>query len=185
MVRPIWGRIARFYELGDAVPQRGLLRNTMGRARRCEPSNHGAHGGRRDRRRCRAGVEIAAELAQYVFRRLERRRRRDVEHDIEALVAPREVLAGIIDHLVGTEPAHEVRIAGTANANDVRPQVPRNLDRKVADAPGGAVDQHPLTGDDARLVDPCLQRRAAGDWQRGRAGVVDPVDGSRRSSPPG
>ena len=51
----------------------------------------------------------------------------------------------------------------------------------MADAARGAVDQHPLTGDDARLVDQCLQRRAAGDRQRGGDGVVDPVRNGKQA----
>ncbi len=66
-------------------------------------------------------------------------------------------------------------------ADDVRSEVLRDLDGKVPDAARGTVDQHALTGDDARLVDQCLQRRAAGDRQRGGDGIVDSV-GNRKQA---
>jgi hypothetical protein len=52
----------------------------------------------------RPGIEVAAEFGQYALRRCERRRGRGVEHDIEAFVAHREVLFGVVDHVVGAEP---------------------------------------------------------------------------------
>jgi hypothetical protein len=59
----------------------------------------------------------------------------------------------------------------------------RNLDGEVADAAGGAVDQHALAGDDARLVDqtpaaPCRRRSAA---RRRRLSSIPSGMGSRRS----
>ena len=73
-----------------------------------------------------------------------------------------EVLAAVVDHLVGAERAHEVELAGVVDAGHVRAAPLGELDRERARAAAGAVDQHPAPG-----------RGAVGALQRDRTRLGD------------
>src|SRR5581483_3105294 len=51
---------------------------------------------------------------------------------------------GVVDDLVGAQLLEPGMAAAAGGGEDVRAQVLGELDREVADATGGGVDQHPL-----------------------------------------
>jgi len=126
-------------------------------------------------------VDVAAVGGEHAARRGERRSARGIEHDVEAIAAAREVVARVVDDLVGAERAHELDVGRAAHRHDVRAQVPRDLHGEMTHAAGGAGNQHPLAAAHVRFVGERLQRRAAGDRQRGRVRVVERL---RRSHDP-
>ena len=77
-------------------------------------------------------------------------------------VAAGEVLAAVVDHLVGAERPHEVELAGVVDAGHVRTEPLGELDRERARAASAPVDQHPTP-----------DRGAVGSLQRDRSGLGD------------
>src|SRR4029078_6401428 len=66
----------------------------------------------------------------------------EVDERVVRLIRAREVLAAVVDHLVGTERAHEVELAGIVDARDMRTAPLGELDRETARAATTAVDKH-------------------------------------------
>src|SRR5262249_12673083 len=70
----------------------------------------------------------------------------------------REILPGVVNHLVSAERLHQVQIGAAAHARDVRHEVLRQLNSEYADTPGGSVDEHSLPGLDLSFSEE-VQRR--------------------------
>ena len=87
----------------------------------------------------------------------------DVEDQVVAASPVGEVLAGVVDDVVGAQRGHQVDLRGAAHAGDLGAERLRQLDRVGADAAGRADHQHGLTGLHAPGVDERLQRGAGRD----------------------
>jgi hypothetical protein len=85
---------------------------------------------------------------------------------VEDQVVPlpvREVLAGVVDHVVRPNGTDEVHLRRAAHARDVRPEHLRKLHGKRAHPSRGANDQGPLLGLNPSLVPQTLEGGASGD----------------------
>jgi hypothetical protein len=72
--------------------------------------------------------------------------RRAIDDRLEPRAALREVLASIVDDLVGAEGSNELHVVGAADAGDVSAEVLRDLDRRGPERSRGAVDHELLAG---------------------------------------
>src|SRR5205823_9592753 len=93
-----------------------------------------------------------------------------VEDHVVEPAGAREVLSGVVDHHVSAERLHELQVARAAYAGDACPEVPCELNGKYADASGGSVDEHALSGLDVELPDEIQRRHRA---ERGRRGFLE------------
>src|SRR5439155_24908193 len=85
----------------------------------------------------------------------------DVEDDVVA-VARGEVVAGVVDDVVGAEGSDEFNLGGAAHAADFGTEGLRDLHGERAHASRRADDQYLLSGLHVRLADG-LKRGASGD----------------------
>src|SRR5437870_9311699 len=69
-----------------------------------------------------------------------------VENDVIDPAGSREILPGVVDHLVSAERLDYVQIDGAAYPCDVHPEVLRQLNRENPDTPRLSVDEHFLSG---------------------------------------
>ena len=94
------------------------------------------------------------------------------------MAAVGEVLAGVVEDVVGAEGAHEVELRGAGHAGDLRPGGLGELDGVAAHAAGRADDEHLLPCPDAPGIE-ALQRGARRDRHRGglREGEVPGLAG--------
>ena len=106
-----------------------------------EPSVHPEQ-----RRRGPADAPVAAAVGERPAAGEHRPMRDEVEDEVVRLDGAGEVLAAIVDHLVGTQRPHELQLAGVVDPGDVRADALGELDRERARAATGPVDQHPLSG---------------------------------------
>ena len=88
--------------------------------------------------------------------------RDEIEDQVVRLLGAGEVLAAVVDHLVGAERPHERELGGVVDARHVRAESLGELDRERARAATGPVDQHAAPGGGA-----------VGALQRDRAGLRD------------
>ena len=92
----------------------------------------------------------------------------DVEDDVVALPAAGEVLAGVVDDVVGAEGADQVHLRRAAHAGDLGAERLGDLHGERADAARRADDQHLLPGLDPSLVAQACSAVQAGDRDGGR-----------------
>ena len=91
--------------------------------------------------------------------------------------ARHEVVGAVVDHLVGAQPAHELRIPGSSCRDHARAEVLGELDGHRPDAAGSAMDQHPLP----RLQVPDLDERLpCGQCNHRQRRCLHRVSGGRR-----
>ena len=83
---------------------------------------------------------------------------RVVEHQVVALVAPGEVLPGVVDDVIGAERSHEVDVPRAAHRGHLRAERFRDLHGERPDASRGAVDQDLLPRLKLPLVAKTLER---------------------------
>ena len=86
----------------------------------------------------------------------------DVEDHVVAMVAGREVIAGVVDDVIGAEGSNQIDLGGTAHTSDFRTESLGDLNGKRANAARRADDQHLLPRLHVRLADG-LQRGTARD----------------------
>ena len=67
----------------------------------------------------------------------------EIEDQVVRLVAASEIVAAVVDHLVGAERPHELELAGVVDSGHVRPKTLGQLDGERARATAAPVDQHP------------------------------------------
>ena len=67
----------------------------------------------------------------------------EVEDHVVRVVAAREVVGSVVDHVVGTERPHVIQLAIVVDARHVGAESLGELDRERSRAATGAVDQHP------------------------------------------
>ena len=75
-----------------------------------------------------------------------------VEDEVVALRAFGEVVLGVVDDVIRAERAHELHIAGAADAGHLGAERLGDLHGVCADAAGGAVDEHLLPGGDVTVI---------------------------------
>ena len=109
----------------------------------------------------------------------DRRGTRDVQHQVEPVgvrqVARRDVVDGVVEHLVGTGLAQQVEVAGAAGGGDVAAQRVGDLHREVPHPAGRAGDEHPVARPWRAVQVQALPRRHAGHRQGGGGHGVDAV----------
>ena len=69
-----------------------------------------------------------------------------VEDEVVLLSAPGEVVAGVVDDVVGADRTDQVHVPGAAHAGDLGPERLGDLHRERADAAGGTIDEDLLAG---------------------------------------
>ena len=108
-----------------------------------------------------------------------------------------EVVAAVVEHLVGPEGEHVVELAGVVDPGHVRTGLLGDLDRERAGAAAAAIDEHPragpgtggpLQGDrprlgDGRRLDEGERRRFGREHRRGCHGVLGEAALEPRLSP--
>ena len=82
----------------------------------------------------------------------------DVEDAVVACIAAGEVLAPIVDHVVGADGAHEVHLRGAAHARHLSSERLGDLDCERPDVAGRAVDEHAVARLDGSLPGQALER---------------------------
>ena len=93
-----------------------------------------------------------------------------VEDHVVAVDPVREVVAGVVEDVVGAERAHQVELGGAGRAGDLRTERLRELYGVRADATGRPGDQHRLTGPDPADVARLQCRRRGHRDHRGPLG---------------
>src|ERR1700739_1040063 len=91
-----------------------------------------------------------------------------IENNLVALAAGREILTGVVNHLLCADSAHKIHVACAANARDLSAHPLGNLHRKYAHAPRRAVNQDCLPRLNLPFVSKGLERRESPDRNRGR-----------------
>src|SRR3954471_19094510 len=86
------------------------------------------------------------------------------------MLAVCEVVAGVVDEMIGPEGADRVQLRGTAHARDLRSKRLGDLDGEGSDASRRTDDQYLLPGLDLSVVANRLQRGERGDGDRSRLG---------------
>src|SRR3954466_8874606 len=94
----------------------------------------------------------------------------DVEDDVVPAAPVGDLLAGVVDNVVGTERTHLVDLAGAAHAGDLGAGGLGQLHREGAHAARRPDDQYTLPGPDATVVADGLQGGQPGDGHGGRLG---------------
>ncbi len=108
--------------------------------------------------RLRVGQHVAPAVAQQADDAAERGPADDVEDDVERAGTcrvpgvAREVPLGVVDGLVGAQPAEHLQFAGAVDGDDLGAGLLGQLHRVGAEAAAGADDEHPLPGADAGLA---------------------------------
>ncbi len=90
-----------------------------------------------------------------------------VQDQVEASPAGGEVLARVIDDVVGADRSDQVQLRRAAHAGDLGAERLRDLHGERADAARGADDEHPLARSEPSLVAQPLERRAGRDRDGG------------------
>ena len=88
-----------------------------------------------------------------------------VEDRVVATPVGDEVVACVVDHMVGTERADDVDVVRSADGGDLGAHRDGDLDGVVADAATCAVDQHGVPAGEAGVVAETLQCRDGGDGE--------------------
>ncbi len=91
----------------------------------------------------------------------------DVEDQVVVVGAVGEVVAGVVDDVVGAEGSHQVELRGAAHAGDLGAEGLGQLHGVAADAAGCADDQHVLARLDPAVVGQRLQRGGGRDRHDG------------------
>ena len=84
--------------------------------------------------------------------------------------AVREVLAGVVEHVVSPQRPHVAELGGAAHGGDLGLEGSGQLHRVAPDSTGRADDKHSLSPPDPADIGQCLQRRAGRDRDDGRLG---------------
>ena len=108
-----------------------------------------------------------------------------VEDEVVLPSAAGEVVAGVVDDVVGADRADEVHVPRAAHAGDLGAERLRDLHGERADPARGTVDEHRLAGLDVALVAQRLEGDEPGQRDRGRLleGEVRPASGRARPRP--
>src|SRR5215212_3711451 len=75
-----------------------------------------------------------------------------VEDEVVALIVLSEVLAGVVDDVIGADRSDHAHVSGAAHAGHLGAESLRDLHREGADAPGGAADQDLLPGSNIAVI---------------------------------
>lgn len=89
-----------------------------------------------------------------------------VEHQIDRIDDLFETLVLVVDRLIGSELTHENHVLGGNGCRDERARGLGELDRQMADAAGAAMDENPLPGFEAAMVEQALPCSDAGKRHR-------------------
>jgi hypothetical protein len=87
---------------------------------------------------------------------------RVVENEVVRLAAPREVVARVVDHVIGADRSDQVDVPWAAHAAHFGAESLGDLDGERADAPGCPIDQDLLTCLDVAVITNRLERNQAG-----------------------
>jgi hypothetical protein len=93
----------------------------------------------------------------------QRRVASDIEDQVIALAAGREVVVGVVNDMVGSDRPDELELCGAGDAGDLRSEGPGDLYREGADASGRADDQYVLFRFDVPSVGQALEGGESGD----------------------
>lgn len=105
-----------------------------------------------------------------------------IEDDVVSPLPVGEVLAAVVDDVVGTERPNHLQVACAADAGHLRAQGLRDLDSEVSDAARCAIDQDRLAPLDPAVVAETLQRGDRGQGH-GRSLFEGQVGRHRRQGP--
>ena len=92
---------------------------------------------------------------------------RELEDQVVALLAAREVLPGVVDDVVGAERTDEIHLPGAANAGNTAPERLGDLHGERADASTGTDDQDLLARLHGARIAQSLERGAPGQRKGG------------------
>ena len=87
----------------------------------------------------------------------------DVENQVVAVLAVDEILAGVVDDVVGTEGANGLGHAGAVDGSDLSAERLRQLDGVGSDTSGRADDQDLLARSEVADISERLERGDSGD----------------------
>ena len=81
----------------------------------------------------------------------------NVEDHVVAVLAVGEILAAVVDDVIGAEGSHHIDLRCAAHTGDVGSERLGDLHSEVAHSSRGTDDQHRLTGLDPSVVAHCLE----------------------------
>ena len=111
--------------------------------------------------------DVAPRRLQYAFALGERKVRGDVENEIEALRALREVFLGVVDDSIRAKPSEHVELLGAVDSGHTCSMRFSKLYGDRTDASSRPVDHHVLSWLDPTPALQVVHRDEPGGWNRG------------------
>lgn len=146
-----WRSVARLARFGVTIRTTSRGRRTTGLHHRPDHRSHRSNQTAAARRfsarqnQCAIGFDHAAAVGQRAIAN-------QINQHVVAHLSTREVLAPVVDHVVRTERAHQVHVAGTANSGHFRAECLCDLNGERAYAARRTIDQDVLTGPELRRI---------------------------------